>query len=184
MVTRFVFVHGNESTHWSFAWAPWLKAELEKAGYETFFETMPDSIIARAEYWLPFLEDHVRVGENDVLIGWSSGAVAAMRYAEINKLKGSILVSPSYTDLGDELEKQSGYFSHPWQWSKIAANQDKIAMIWGDDDPFIPQDEFTYIAEQLDPTRIKVRDGKHFIEREELPELLSYIHDVYGSNAE
>lgn len=176
---RFIYIHGNGSTHWSFGWAAWLKAQLEGAGYETFFETMPDSIIARAEYWLPFLEEHVQAGENDVLVGWSSGAVAAMRYAENHRLKGSVLISPCYTDLGDDMEKQSGYYDAPWQWKQIKSNQESIGLIWGDDDPFIPQTEFEFIAERLDPTRIKVREGGHFIERSEFPELLAYIRSTY-----
>ncbi len=113
MKPRVIFIHGNQSTHWAFAWAPWLKRELEARGYETFFETFPDSVIARAKYWLPFLEEHVRAGENDVLVGWSSGAVAAMRYAETHRVLGSVLVAPSHTDLGDALEKESGYFDAP-----------------------------------------------------------------------
>lgn len=180
MKPRFIFIHGNQTTHWSLAWTAWLKAELEKLGFETFFETMPDSIIARAEYWLPFLKEHVKAGENDVLVGWSSGAVAAMRYAEDNKVKGSVLISPSYTDLGDELEKQGGYFDRPWQWEKIKANQKNIALIFGDDDPYIPQEEFEFIAKQLKPTQIKVHGGKHFIERAEFPELLQYVKVTYG----
>jgi predicted alpha/beta hydrolase family esterase len=179
MKPRFVFVHGNQTTHWSGAWAGWLKTELEKLGFETFFETMPDSIIARAEYWLPFLKEHVQVGEHDVIIGWSSGAVAAMRYAENTKIQGSILVSPCYTDTGDDLEKQSGYYDKPWQWNNIKANQQKITLIWGDDDPYISQSEFTYIADQLQPTQIKVVEGKHFIEQDQFPELLDYIKQTY-----
>ena len=175
MKPRFIFVHGNQTPHWSFAWAPWLKTELDALGFETFFETMPDSIIARAEYWLPFLKDYVQVGENDVLIGWSSGAVAAMRYAEEQRIKGSILVSPCYTDLGDDLEKQSGYYDAPWQWNKIKLNQQNIALFYGDDDPFIPQSEFEFIERQLDPATLKIAGGKHFIERQEFPELLAYI---------
>ena len=116
MKPRFVFVHGNQTTHWASAWAPWLKAELESLGFECVFETMPDSIIARSKYWLPFLKEHIKVGENDVIVGWSSGAVAAMRYAEAYKIHGSILVSPCYTDLGDAMEKQSGYYDAPWHW--------------------------------------------------------------------
>lgn len=139
MSQRLVFIHGNDTEHWSFAWASWLKGQLESHGYETFFETMPDSIIARSKYWLPFLSDHVKVGPEDVLIGWSSGAVAAMRYSENYKIYGSILVSPNYTDLDDELEKQSGYFDKPWQWDLIKENQSNIALFYGDDDPFIPQ---------------------------------------------
>lgn len=175
-----VFVHGNQTTHWSFAWAAWLKTELETLGFETFFETMPDSVIARSEYWLPFLKEHVKVGERDVIIGHSSGAVAAMRYAEDNKILGSVLTSPCYTDTGDELEKQSGYYDKPWQWEKIKSNQDKIALIWGDDDPYIPQDEFEFIAKQLNPTQIKISGGKHFIEQNDFPELLQYVKQTYS----
>lgn len=179
MKPRFVYIHGNQTTHWSFAWAAWLKTELEKLGYETFFETMPDSIIARSEYWLPFLKEHVKVGEQDVIIGCSSGAVAAMRYAEANKLRGSILVSPCYTDLGDELEKQSGYYDSPWQWEAIKANQQKIVLFYGDDDPYIPQSEFTFIAEQLNAEAIKIHQGKHFIDQQTFPEVLQYIKQNY-----
>ncbi len=181
MKPRIIFIHGNGAEHWSFGWAPWLKQELERLGFETFFETMPDSIIARAKYWLPFLKDYVKAGRNDVLVGWSSGAVAAMRYAENNGIKGSVLISPCYTDLGDALEKQSGYYDKPWQWNNIKANQEKIALIWGDDDPFIPQAEFDVIARHLEPRRIKIHGGQHFIERTEFPELLQYIKETYGA---
>ncbi len=180
MKPRFVFIHGNQSTHWSFAWTPWLKDELEKLNFATYFETMPDSIIARSKYWLPYLKVHVNVGKGDVIIGWSSGAVAAMRYAENNKLLGTILISPCYTDLGDEMEKQSGYYDKPWNWKKIKSNQEKIALIWGDDDPYIPQSEFEFIAKQLNPTQIKIHGGKHFIERQKFPDLLQYIQLTYA----
>jgi len=179
MKPRFVYVHGNDATHWSFAWSAWLKTKLEKLGHDTFFETMPDSVLARSEYWLPFLRDHVKVSENDVIIGWSSGAVAAMRYAEQNKILGSVLISPCYTDLGDDMEKQSGYYDEPWQWERIKANQKKIALVWGDDDPYIPQQEFEFIAGQLKPEQIKITGGKHFIEQEEFPEVLEYIKQNY-----
>lgn len=179
MKPRFVFVHGNDTEHWSFGWSAWLKPELEALGYETFFETMPDSILARSQYWLPFLQDHVKVGKKDVIIGWSSGAVAAMRYAEDHKIGGSILVSPCYTDLGDAMEKQSGYYQAPWQWDKIKANQDKIALFWGDDDPYIPQKQFEFIADKLQADRHTIHNGQHFIGRREFPELLLYIKKAY-----
>ena len=179
MKPRIIYIHGNGCTHWSFSFSVWLKKELEKLEFETFFETFPDSIIARSEYWLPFLKDYIRAGENDVIVGWSSGAVAAMRYAESNKIKGSVLISPSYTDLGDELEKQSGYYNKPWDWKSIKKNQEKIALVYGDDDPFIPQDQFSHMSYQLSPTVIKVTNGKHFMEYTEFPQLLEYIKQNY-----
>ncbi|MCY1377769.1 hypothetical protein D9M69_653590 [compost metagenome] len=102
-----------------------------------------------------------------------------MRYAESHTVRGLVLVSPSYTDLGDELEKQSGYFDTPWKWDKIKENSQSIALITGDDDPYIPQDEFNTIAKELDATRIIVPNGEHFIERSEFSELLDYIRSTY-----
>lgn len=179
MKPRIIFIHGNQSTHWSFGWSKWLKEELEKSGYETFFETFPDSILARSEYWLPFLKDHVKAGEDDILVGWSSGAVAALRYAEQNKIKGSILISPCHSDLGDEMEKQSGYYDKLWNWLSVKNNQNKIALFYGDNDPYIPQHEFEFIADKLSPEVFKVLNGQHFIEYNEFPVLLNYIKENY-----
>lgn len=177
---RIIFVHGNQETHWSFAWAKWLKEELEKNDFPTFFETFPDSIIARAKYWLPFLKNHIKAGEEDVIIGWSSGAVAAMRYAEENKIKGSVLIGPCYTDLDNDLEKQSGYYEKPWNWEKIKNNQEKIALVYGDDDPFIPKEQFEFIASKLNPEVMKIHLGGHFSDQNTFPELLDYILKNYS----
>jgi len=180
MKPRIIYIHGNMTTHWSFGWTPWLKAELEKLGFETFFETFPDSVIARAEYWLPFLEEHIKAGPNDVLLGWSSGGTAAMRYAENHTIKGSVLLAPCYTDLNDDLEKQSGYYTTPWQWDAIKQNQEKIALFYGDNDPFIPQEEFIHISEKLDATTTKMPGAGHFIGETRFPEVLSYIQQTYA----
>lgn len=177
---RIVFIHGNDTTHWSLSWAGWFKAELEKLGFDTFFETMPDSIFARAEYWLPFMEDHIEINENDVIVGWSSGATAAMRYTETHHILGSVLIAPTYTDLGDDIEAESGYFDTPWNWSNIKAHQRKIALVTGDDDEFIPQEEFDHIAKQLQPERLKLSKGGHFIDQEQFVELLAYIKHNYA----
>ena len=179
MKPRIVYIHGNGATHWSFAWAKWLKEELENAGFETFFETMPDSVIARGAYWLPFLENFVKVGENDVLVGCSSGAVAAMRFAEVHKIKGSVLIGPCTTDLGDELEKQSGYFDAPWDWQAIKNNQGHIGLFHSDNDPFIPQAEFAVVQKELGPDVVMLPGQKHFIEQDTFPELLGYITKTF-----
>ena len=179
MLTRIVFIHGNQTIHWSLSWAGWLKKELDKAGYPNFFETFPDSITARSEYWLPFLKDHSQAGEVDGIVGWSSGGVASLRYAEDNKIKGSVIISANYTDLGDAFEKQSGFYEKPWNWQAIKNNQEKIALFYGDDDPYIPQSQFEYISSQLHPTVFKIHEGKHFIEYETFPQLLEYLKKTY-----
>lgn len=180
MKPRFVYIHGNGTSHWSFGWAKWLQRELISLGYDTFFETMPDSVLARSDYWLPFMKDHIQIGENDIIIGWSSGATAAMRYAESNQILGSILISPSCTDLGDVLEKQSGYYDESWNWDTIRSNQRDIALIYGGNDPYIPQSEFEYIAQSTEARVIAVPAGDHFNNQNTFPELMDYIRQMYG----
>lgn len=139
---------------------------------------MPDSIIARSEYWLPFLENHVRVGESDIVVGWSSGAVAAMRYAETHKVKGSLLIGACYSDLGDDIEKQSGYYDAPWQWEAIKQNQDWIVQFGSTNDPVIPIEESRFVHEQLDTEYHEFTDKFHFgwpEPMETFPELLDAI---------
>ncbi|SHG69737.1 RBBP9/YdeN family alpha/beta hydrolase [Streptoalloteichus hindustanus] len=176
---RVVYVHGNRTMRWSTAWAPWLRDELAALGFATVFETFPDSIAARREYWLSFLDEHLAVGPDDVLLGWSSGAVATLRYLEGHRLRGAVLVSP-YTGLDDELERASGYFDQPWDWDAMRRNQESAAVFWGDDDPFIPQEQFALVAEALDATSFEILGGGHFLDRTEFPELLEYFRATYA----
>jgi hypothetical protein len=47
-------------------------------------------------------------------VGHSSGAEAAMRYAETRRVAGLVLVAACHTDLGLQSEAVSGYYSRPW----------------------------------------------------------------------
>lgn len=180
MKPRIIFIHGNGAEDWKFAWTPWLKTELEKAGFETDFQLFPDPVIARAKFWIPFLHDQIQAGENDVLVGWSSGANAAMRYAEKYKIKGSVLVAPCYTDLGDEREKQSGYYDTPWDFSSMKKNQEHVALFYSDNDEFISVSEFESIAEQLQPEIHKFFGKGHFMNQETFEELRDCIVKTYS----
>ena len=85
---------------------------------------------------------------------WKRGIKHPPRKIRVRMTKtdeGFVLISPCYTDLGDALEKQSGYFDKPWNWESIKSNQQKIALFYGDDDPYIPQDQFEFIASKFNP---------------------------------
>ena len=104
-----ILIHGNGGCTAGDIWLPWLERELTALGLDVTNQTFPDNIKARAQVWLPHLEA-LGADENTILIGHSSGAVAAMRYAETHRLLGSILVGVCYTDLGDSFEAASGYY--------------------------------------------------------------------------
>ena len=82
-------------------------------------EDMPDAMDAHESVWVPHLRDKMQCGPNTIVVGHSSGAVAAMRLLEETSLLGVVLVAACHTDLGCEHEREAGYYDRPWQWDKI-----------------------------------------------------------------
>lgn len=178
MKQNIILIHGNGGSTVSDIWFPWAKAQFEKLGLDVRAQTMPDNVLARATKWLPFIENVLRADENSIIIGHSSGAVAAMRYAETHKLQGSVLIGACYTDLGDKEEKLSGYYDKPWQWEKIKANQKWIAQFASTDDPWIPIEEARYICEKLDTDYHEYTNQGHFggdYDKKTFPELIAAV---------
>ena len=70
---------------------------------------MPDPVTARRSIWLPSMKDELGVDEQTVIIGHSSGACAAIRFAETNPVAGIVLVG-AYTSGGrQETENVKGF---------------------------------------------------------------------------
>lgn len=173
---RVVLIHGNGGGTGQDHWFPYVKEVLEKAGINCLAPDFPDAELARAEYWLPFLENELQVDEETVLVGHSSGAVAALRYAEQHKILGSVLVAAYSTDLGYESEKQSGYFDRPWDWEAIKANQQWSAVFVSDDDPYIPVEQPEEIARHLGAEYYNLPGRGHFgSDVTEFPELIDLL---------
>lgn len=176
---KIILVHGNGGTKASDFWFPKVKTELESAGLKVIAETMPDRVLARSSKWLPFLHDTLKADENTIIVGHSSGAVAAMRYAETTPIYGSVLVGASYTDLGDRAEKMSGYFNEPWDWRTIKANQKWIEQFASTDDPYIPIEEARFVHGTLGTTYHEDTDRGHYLGTD-FPELVSVIKQRLG----
>ncbi|MCX6987920.1 MAG: alpha/beta hydrolase, partial [Chlamydiae bacterium] len=88
---RAILIHGNGNSKPTDNWLPYLKRELEKIGIKVEAPQFPDTELARSSYWLPFLEK-LKADENTIIVGHSSGAIAAMRYAETHRILGSALI--------------------------------------------------------------------------------------------
>lgn len=172
-----VLVHGNGGATGQDHWQPWVKAQLEMAGIRCDSPDMPDPVKARASYWLPYLEE-LGCDHDTVIVGHSSGAIAAMRYAENHRIRGSVLVGTYFTDLDDKGERESGYFDSPWDWYSIRSNQKWVAVFASSDDPYIDIAEPRLVAKELDAemheytNRGHFMDGRHAVEFPELVKLL------------
>ncbi len=176
---KVIFIPGNggASVFSADGWFPYLYDNLTKLGLEVIAHDFPDPELAREKYWLPFIKK-LGADKNTILIGHSSGAVAALRYAEKYQILGSILVAACYTDLGEESERVSGYYDHSWNWDKIKQNQKWIIQFASTDDPFIPIEEARFIHQQIGSDYHEFTDQQHFgypTAKTEFPEIVEII---------
>ena len=169
-----LLIHGNGGCTAGDIWLPWVERELTTMGIDVINQTFPDNIKARATFWLPHLES-LGADDNTILIGHSSGAVAAMRYAETHRLLGSVLVGVCHTDLGDSFETASGYYAAPWRWDKIRQHQQWIGIFNSTDDPHIPIAEPRFVAAQLRCSYFEFTDRGHFVNDRQFPESIEFV---------
>ena len=94
---------------------------------------------------------------------------------ETDRVAGAVIVSASHSDLGDAGERDSGYFSRPWQWDQIRANSGQfLIQFHSSDDPLVPADEARHVAKQTANEYIEYTDRGHFMSRT-FPELLEVL---------
>jgi len=177
--TKFIILPGNgcrniEECNWYFN----VSLELKKLSknLEVVLRDMPDPLLARESIWLPFIENKLKCDADSIIIGHSSGAEAALRYAEFHQVLGLILVSACHTDLGDEYEKKSGYYSREWQWKKIVDNTKFIIQVHSKNDPLVPIEEGDFVAKQLNSKYYVFESKGHFLSVD-FPELIDIIKD-------
>lgn len=172
---KVILIHGNGGATASGLWFPYVKNRLEEKGFEVIAVDFPDSYLAREQYWMPFLES-LHPDNQTILIGHSSGAILAMRYAEKYQVLGSVLVSAYHTDLGIEIETISGYFNRPWNWDAIKKNQQFIIQFNSSDDDLIPIDEARFVQKQLQTNYTEFNNRSHFFQNE-FPELIEKVSE-------
>ena len=153
-----------------------------------------DPMHARRDIWVPHIrslvlaqqEEHRNRGDDEegrcngppqiVLVGHSSGAQAALRYAERYPVHAVILVAATYSDLDDDHERASGYYPseivktkmtknnkedtetiilNPYDFDSMQRNCPVWYQFHSDDDPFIPLHEAH-----------KIRDGLGLVDAE------------------
>ena len=173
-----IFLHGNGGCTADMHWYTSAEQAFNQAGIETMRETLPDNLVAHEHIWIPHIHDIFQAREQSILIGHSSGAIAALRYAEQYRIYGSVIVSGYHTDLGDEIENKGGWFDRPWNWSNIRKNQNWIIQYASTDDPCIPIEEPRYVHKQVNSEYYEYQDRGHFTGHREscvFPELIDAV---------
>lgn len=175
---KVILIPGNGGSSVNDHWFPYAKQCLQTLNLNVVARNFPDPYLARAKYWLPFLENELKADKNTILVGHSSGGVAALRYAETHPIYASIIIGANHTHLNDPHEKQSGYFDKSWGWDSIRANQKWIGQFASVDDPYIPIQEARHINKMTTSEYYEYQDKGHFGEdtdMNEFPELIQLL---------
>ncbi len=184
---KVLLIHGFEGSGYV-NWFPWMKERLESQGFEVFAPTMTTSDHPVLEEWLkelaPFMD---QLGDQDVIVGHSLGAKAALHLIERSQKKiGSVfLVAPAIGTVEEEdwlrfqtewgtadVDAVRRFWEVGYDWKKITPFVNGKYVFTSDNDPEIRP----YMLKDLPKGWFKqVFPGLEHFDDVEIPVLLERI---------
>jgi predicted alpha/beta hydrolase family esterase len=163
---RALLLHGTSGNSNS-NWIPWLKTELENAGWEVWAPDLPNADEPNIKRYNDYLLSKNWTFDDDTtIVGHSSGAVAALGLLQVLPkdiaIKQCILIGSFKDDLG--WASLGGLFEEPLNFHYIKKQCSNFLLIHYYNDPYFPLEHAQYLAEKLDGT-LRLESGqKHFSE--------------------
>ncbi len=158
-----LILHGVQS-HAGDHWQRWLKQELEERKHTVYMPELPNTEHPDRFDWQYFIK-HVLSGvplNELIIVGHSLGVVSALDFIEQSENKVYCLVSVSgfAEDYGAEL---NGSFmrQRDIDFIKVKKHLSKAVVIYGDDDPYVPQEKLENLANLLGVKPIVIVKGGH-----------------------
>lgn len=113
-------------------------AEKDTARVTMRLRGFPNHLEAYEDVWKPFAIEKLGLSETSILVGHSSGAACSLRLMEERPIAACVLVAAYNSDMGDDLEAESGYFSRPFDYQKMVKNCPFIIQFHAKDDHLVP----------------------------------------------
>lgn len=158
-----LILHGIEG-YAGIHWQQWLHNELEKRGYQVLMPTLPNAIKPDRDEWLKSAKDLVIDVDFSklVLVGHSLGVVTLLDLVESEnkKVKSLVSVAGFGRDYGSDM---NDYFLKVREinFEKVSGLIGNAHVVYGDNDPYVPQDELRELADTLGVAPIVVKKGGH-----------------------
>lgn len=153
--TRVIIIPGNgldeDDDMNEVLWYGWVAQKLREPPFnlEAPLAVFPDPLYAHEKIWKKFAVDHLLLDEGTIIIGHSSGACCCLRLMEEHKTAGCIIVSAYDSDLGDAVERESGYFSRPFDYEKMKNNTPWVIQFHAVNDHLVPVESARRVAKGL-----------------------------------
>jgi hypothetical protein len=151
-------IGGHAGIHWQ----QWLHDELVKASHKVIMPNLPDSDRPDRKNWLKTVKEKVKDinSSNLVMVAHSLGATTALDLIENTPVKTLISVSGFAYDYGAEL---NSYFmkEKTIDFEKVNRNLKQTFVIYGDNDPYLPQEVLRSLADNLKVEPEVIPGGGH-----------------------
>ena len=171
---RAAIFHGTSSSPKS-NWIPWLKDQLEKAGYDVFVPQLPDCDRPDRSKYEAFLQHSGWDFSDSVMIGHSSGSTTMLNLLQSDwcpKIEAAIFVGLFVNN--DKLDEEypewyqvgqfDALFPEAFDWNRVRLRARYRAIIHGDNDPYCAYGDAVEAARLMEAELITVQDGKHLSE--------------------
>ncbi len=160
---KVIVIYGTECDE-NTAWIPWLRKKLNDSGIECVVPSFPTPQNQTYQSWKNILKQYP-IDKEDIVVGWSTGAIFSLRYLFENKMfiKQLVLISGFNNYIGNvpDVDKINKDFFMPDEG--VAKNvAEKIVCIKSNNDPFITQKALTSFANNIGAEIVNIVGGGHF----------------------
>jgi len=168
-------------------WQPWVKKQLDDAGYEVFAPVLPSNDRPKRATYDKFLHESGWDFSDNILIGHSSGATTVLNLLMADwfpKVKAAVLVgaflnekltehlSDFPRDLFNEL------FLKDYDPAKLKQKSEAFYFIHGDNDPYCDIEDAKAMCQKVNGKFLIIKNGHHLGDtwgNKELPQLLEML---------
>lgn len=161
-------------------WFPYLKNELESENIEVIILNMPNSQAPKLTEWISHMENSIKeYDENTIFIGHSLGCVTILNYLNkllSKKIKGLFLISgfiesTPIRELNEFVKPKLNYDG----LKKLTKQKVAISAV---NDDIIPFEYSKSMAQKLNTKFTLLKEGKHFIDRDNFIEFPYLVNEI------
>lgn len=165
-MTNFFIIHGAYGTPEE-NWFPWLKQKLEESGYEVIVPKFPTPEDQSLDNWNTTFSDYEnKIDKDTIIIGHSLAPAFLLSVLERidQPIKGAFFISGFLRLLGDNTidSINKTFVDKEFDWSKIKQNCKQFFVYHSDNDPYVPIECATELADKLKIKPMIIKDAGHF----------------------
>lgn len=145
-------------------WFPWLEKELRKIGYKVWTPDLPGAESPSILRYKAFIFPKWKFDNESVIIGHSSGAVAAFgllqEMQQDVKIDTVLSVAGFTNDLDWDPTRE--LFRYKFNWPLIRSRAQKFILFHSDNDPYVSLDHGKKLKKYLQGKLIIMKEQGHF----------------------